>query len=259
MNATHSFRLFTLCLLAAITTTANRAEAVNVFTETFDGQFDNTWTTIGDGGTFTTNGFSENVLAVSSSSAGADQDGISRVLGDGPFQALVEISNPSLGSTLASAVMRITDNGGDDTVYIGLQGASGGGIDLSFGYGIGAPILPTVVGFVPLGGVTNMLTLKLIHEPDTINGGGIFSAFYDIDESGTFLSLGSIDGTDYTTDGAASRKLLLTTQVFGSTADMELDYAQVVPEPASIWLAALGALMLTAMGWKRVARVGGVG
>lgn len=190
------------------------------------------WFSVGSPGAFINNGFGESVLHVSTVTPSV-QDGLFRIIGSEAFTAIAEFSNPAFSSNgFSAAGINVADS--PDVVGLSILENSNSTLRASFASTVGGVVGSG--GSLSLGANVDRVTLKLEYEPDLVNGGGLFTGYVDVNESGTFSLVGIIDGSQYTTDAAISRTMFLGTYAFENNASVEVDRLTIfgsIPEPAS--------------------------
>lgn len=97
-----------------------------------------------------------------------------------------------------------------------------------------------------LGSNVDQFTIRALIQDDTINGGTMFDFWIDINESGNFQHVGTIDGTFYTSGYTSGRNIFLGTYSFSGTTSVELDRLTIssIPEPATFALFGFAAIGL---------------
>ncbi len=210
------------------------------------------WSSVGNVGSFSTNGFGESVYGVSSASGGLpSQDGLVRVIGDTDFRAKFEFSNFNLSTNTSSVSLNTFDFTSNGKATVSIQRTSTGYRTTMF-YDAGAGF--EVAGSLTTQDVVSRATLYLDYSPDLINGGSLYSSYIEYNESGIKHLVGSVDGTLYGFTADANRTMYVAASTFnGGQAYAEFDLLAVsVPEPSS-GLFLTGVLALQAIRRRRTA------
>ena len=246
-----SFQVFQTILLILITTmmVANQSEADIVLVETFNGSgshaagnvpgFDNDdWVAAGVPGAFTTNSFGEQVLRVENAQADP-LNGVFRVIGTQPYEIVAEFSNPSADDYSAFG-MTISDY--PNTISFNVFKQSNGSFTALFGADENGNSY--LSEHFSLGTSLDRFTLKTTYLPDLANGGGLFNFWIDTEESGNYMYLGRIDGTQYSINATSGRTVFLGTRGIFSDASLDIDHLTIssIPEPATIGLIAFACV-----------------
>ena len=244
-------RLNSLCVLLVVFVMQNAANADVLVNETFSGGgvysaaggasgFENPdWFNSGNVGSFTTNGFGEQVYSVSSP-ANNQYDGIQRLIGPEPVEIIAEFSNPQI-TGLGLIGMQLTDTPDNVTFFIK---NNGGNLETSFtGTANGNNFFP---GDMDLGSNVDQFTIRALVQDDTVNGGTMFDFWIDVNESGNFQHVGTIDGTFYTSGHTPGRNIFLGTYAFTGTSSVEIDRLTIssIPEPATFSIFGVAAVGL---------------
>ena len=263
MNSKNVFskcaRLSSLFVIMLFGLTTNQGYADVVVDETFSGSggfaasggatgFENPgWSNIGNVGTFTTNGFGEQVYSVTSPS-GTQYAGVYRFFGPSPDPMLIEaeFSNPQFGAS-GLIGLQVTDSPDSVTFFIKNQGS---GYSTSFGASVGGDLQ-----FPPpldLGSNLDHFTVRALIQDDIVNGGTLFDFWIDVNESGQFQHVGTIDGSFYTSGYTATRNVFAGAVSFAGPTSVDIDRLTIstIPEPATYSLIAIG-LVATAFRRKR--------
>ncbi len=200
------------------------------------------WNIAGNGGAFATNGFGEDVFHVESNGTG--QNGLFRLLGTEAFSVTAEFSNPDLGIFSAAGI-----NVADSPDVVGLSVLHSGS---QFNASFAATVDGSFIGIanMGLGAAVDHFTLLLEYEPDQLNGGGLFNGYIDVNQSGSFTLVGTIDGTQYSSEASLTRTLFAGTSAFENQASVDLDRITIsgsaVPEPTSATIL-VGSLLASLM------------
>ena len=236
--------------IAVATCIGQPAVALNPFVETFDGgAFDvSGWNFQGTSGTFLTNGFGEEVFELTNTTA--PQDVIFRLVGDGDFEWVTEISNPRVSS--GRVQLRVVDDGGQDFLALSVDSGGGGTLDAELLHVLDGTTQP-VTGTVNLGSNVDMVTLRVLHQGATAGLGGTYTAEVDVNESGVFQTIGSINEPTF----AATNSRNINLAVFNG-AGAQFDFTSIqtpIPEPTTSALIPIGAV--TCLVYCRRMRRGG--
>jgi hypothetical protein len=218
------------------------------FDETFSGTggtFDELGWLVTGQGHFETNGSGDQVYVLQSAN-GTDYDNIHRTVGAGSFRSEYKLVNPLgfLGFSSFGLLVQDVDGGpgGEDVVRLFLAEAPSqpGSLRAIFSsLTIGNTSI--TAGELILGNSVTELAFRLDYEMNLL-GTGIFSASVDVNNSGNFQSLGSIDQNIYGVQASLDRALIMELSPFGSIPRIELDRASLtsVPEPLGLPVFALG-------------------
>ena len=205
------------------------------------------WFNQGNVGTFNTNGFGEQVYSVSSPT-NFQYDGVSRAFGPSsdPIEIVAEFSNAQI-SNVGLMGLQVTDSPDYVTFFIKKSGAN---FATSF---VGhANNQDYFHGDLNLGSNLDHFTVRALIQDDLVNGGTMFDFWIDVNESGNFQHVGSIDGTFYTSGYTSGRNVFAGSYSFSGTASVDIDRLTIssIPEPATFSILALG-LVGMAMRRKR--------
>ncbi len=248
-----SFQLQFLVIPVLLMIGASSAASGQILDETLSGSgsfqsnagrpgFDNFgWFETGTVSGFSTNSFGEGVFGASVDGSSSGSSGLFRTIGDQSFSTVVEFSNPVLSSGGLSNVQinvadRINSNTPADLVAIFVN-RNGSEYRAWFSSYVNEE--SNYHNIVSLGNSLDRVTLRLDYVEDLVNGGGIFNAYYDVDESGSFTHLGSIDGTVYSTEATSNRTAFIgNVGDFGHAGSVEIDRFTInaVPEPSTLAL-----------------------
>lgn len=252
-------RLSCMFVFTLLVLNNNQLSADVVVDETFSGSggftasggatgFENPgWANIGNVGTFTTNGFGEQVYSVTSPS-GTQYAGVYRLFGPSTDPMLIEaeFSNPQFG-TSGLIGLQVTDSPDSVTFFIKNQGNE---FSTSFGASVGGDLqFPPAID---LGNSLDHFTVRALIQDDIVNGGTLFDFWIDVNESGRFKHVGTIDGSFYTSGYTATRNVFAGAVSFSGPTSVDIDRLTIstIPEPATFSLLAIG-FIATAIRRKR--------
>jgi hypothetical protein len=241
-----------ICAVIAVLFSANLSDArADVFAETFSGAgpyssssgvpgFENTgWATSGNFGSFiTNNNFGEQVYSISAD-PGDGLSGVFRTLGTGEFEIIAEFSNLQLDQ-ISTFGVQIADS--PNVVGFNVIEQSSGEFTTSFAATVGGQnYFP---GNISLGNNVEQLTFRILAQEDTVNGGSMFDFWIDVNESGVYQHVGSIDGTIYSIAPSEFRTVFLGGFPFSGDFYGEIDNLSIssVPEPATFSMVAIGLI-----------------
>ncbi|MEZ6095289.1 MAG: PEP-CTERM sorting domain-containing protein [Pirellulaceae bacterium] len=205
------------------------------------------WAQLGNAGAFSTNSSGDQVFAINTPPQ-TGEDGFRRNVGTTAFSSVLEVVNldfDSGGSSYGAGVGLFASENVNGT---GVYGSAGIGIyelngeySAKMGYAIGNDF------YFPfqqnLGTSVPRIELFLDYAPDSINGGGIFSTYYELNHSGNRIHLGTIDGTMYTNSAEANREFFMNSYgAQGGYSEFNRFEITAVPEPPTLMGVALGCL-----------------
>lgn len=236
--------LFRFAVFGAIFVLANQDTKakcdITSFEESFSGNggtFDvGGWSVVGQG-QFATNVQGDQVYSMESQTNN-DYDAISRTLGAGSFRSEFRITNPLIENNVTALGILINDqmDGFDiDEVRLFLTESfdNPGQFKAIFSSTKNGE-LPVEAGELLLGENIDSVRFRLDHLMDQ-QGTGVFSAFVEVNESGNFMSLGTLGNSEYGIAASTNRQLIVNLFNFGSFPRVELDQVNFasIPEPNS--------------------------